>query len=106
MADTRYTLIIRAITTVRSVISLQHINKCLIVSLDLGVVNPLFPAVPKLVDGIPMNFFNKEVVTMGSFDSTKAFHCKTFDVFIKKLELYGVLAYHEIYCSGRKRLNR
>lgn len=43
---------------------------------------------------------------MGSFDVTKAFHCKTFDVFIKKLELYGVLAYHEIYLSDRKRLNR
>lgn len=52
-----------------------------------------------------MIFCNKEVVTMGLFDVTKAFHCKTFDVFIKKLELYGVLAYHEIYLSGRKRLN-
>lgn len=73
----------RAIITVRSVISLQHITKCLIVSLDLEVVNPLFPAVPKLVDGIFNDFFSKEVVTMGLFDLTKAFHCKTFDVLPK-----------------------
>lgn len=79
---------------------MQHITKCLIVSLDLGVVNPLFPAVPKLVDGIINDFLNKEEVTTGSFDLNKEFHCKTFDVFIKKLELYGGLAYHEIYLSG------
>lgn len=70
------------------------------------MVNPLFPAVPKLLDGILNDCFNKEVGTMGSFDVTKSLHCKTFDVFIKKLKLYGVLAYHEIYSRGRKRLNR
>lgn len=49
------------------------------------MVNPLFPAVPKLLGGILNDCFNKNVVTMGSFDLTKSFHCKTFVFLLKSL---------------------